>query len=136
MRALFAGVLLMICAVGAWRVATVISPDAVSMAVGMLFGVLAGIPTALLMLASGRRRDREDDEREGEDARYRGAPAYPFQPPVIVVAGGQPQQLPAGPNLVTPAPIYPASNAQAWSGGQGGNRVYRLVGEQEEWLER
>ncbi|MBK8049397.1 MAG: hypothetical protein IPK16_21140 [Anaerolineales bacterium] len=83
-----------------------------------------------------RRRDRDDDERDGEDARYRGAPAYPFQPPVIVVAGGQPQQLPADPNLVTPAPIYPAANAQAWSGGQGGNRVYRLVGEQEEWLER
>lgn len=57
--------LLVIILVGvcAFRVASIISPDAVSMAVGMLFGVLAGIPTALLVMASGRRRyDDEDDE--------------------------------------------------------------------------
>jgi len=44
--------------VSAWRVATIISPDAISMAVGMLFGVLAGIPTAMMM------KDRPPTEDE------------------------------------------------------------------------
>ena len=40
-----------------WSVGGRLSPDALGMAVGMLFGIMAGIPTALLMLASQRRED-------------------------------------------------------------------------------
>lgn len=47
--------------VSAWRVATIVSPDAISMAVGMLFGVLAGIPTAMMM------KDRPPTEDEYEE---------------------------------------------------------------------
>jgi hypothetical protein len=107
------------------------------MAVGMLFGVLAGIPTALLMLASYRRRHRDEEDEETEDSRYRNSPAYAFQPPVIVVTGAQsPQQLPASHSMAPQVPMYQASSMSAWSGNQGGNRAYRLVGEQDEWLER
>ena len=75
MRAIiFLAVLLIVC-VGCFRVATVLSPDAVGMAVGMLFGVLAGIPTALLMKAGNGRRD--DDEYDNDYMPHR-------HPPIII----------------------------------------------------
>jgi hypothetical protein len=43
-----------------------LSADALGMAVGVLFGVTAGIPTALLIVAAGRR-----DERPPEYASYK-----------------------------------------------------------------
>lgn len=67
MRAVVTIISLLVIACAGAYVASRISPDAVAMSVGMLFGVLAGIPTALLMLASGRRspagdyRDATDD---------------------------------------------------------------------------
>ena len=41
-----------------WQVGDRLSSDAVSMALGVLFGVLAGFPVALLVLASNKRDDR------------------------------------------------------------------------------
>ena len=72
MRALiFLSVLLIVC-VGCFRVATVLSPDAVGMAIGLLFGVLGGIPTALLMRGGDRDRGRYDDDYE------------PQRPPIVI----------------------------------------------------
>lgn len=77
MRVIVSLILFIVVAASAWRVASIISPDAVSMAVGMLFGVLAGIPTTLLVMAGNRRRDYEDTPRQAEK--------YGFAPPVIVL---------------------------------------------------
>lgn len=44
----------------AWRISTLLSPDAIAMAIGLAFGVFAGLPTAALVLLA-RRRDGEDD---------------------------------------------------------------------------
>lgn len=52
----------------AWRLSQLLSPDAIGMALGLGFGVLAGVPTAALVLLA-RRRDEEDD----------------WQPPVTIV---------------------------------------------------
>ena len=55
-------VLLIVCVfVGfiGFRIGGELSPDAMGMAIGMLFGVMAGIPTALLVLASERREPSE-----------------------------------------------------------------------------
>lgn len=62
-----------------FNVAAMLSPDAVGMAVGMLFGVLAGIPTALLMMAGNRRRYDDDDEPSTAITKYS------HQPPVVIV---------------------------------------------------
>ena len=43
----------------AWRISELLSPDAIGMAIGLTFGVLAGVPTAALVLLA-RRRDDED----------------------------------------------------------------------------
>jgi len=40
-----------------WRLLNTLSSDALALAVGVCFGILARIPTALLMLASGNRRN-------------------------------------------------------------------------------
>lgn len=85
----------------AWRIGESLSSDAISMAVGVLFGVLAGIPTALLVLVGGRRQEAAPSgggESGGTRNYQQNAPrlpdnqmAYPQQPPVIVVA---PSQMP------------------------------------------
>jgi hypothetical protein len=72
--------------VAGWRVTEMISRDAVSMAIGFVFGVLAGIPVALFVLAAQRRREEYYEQRQPQ--------RYAQQPPVIVVAGGQPQHYP------------------------------------------
>lgn len=63
-------VLLVFVGTAGWRIGEALSPDALSMAVGVLFGVMAGVPTALLVMAGNRRRD--NDERR-EESRPRSA---------------------------------------------------------------
>jgi hypothetical protein len=88
-----------------WRIGASLSSDALSMAVGVLFGAMAGIPAALLVLASGRRREPLN-ERNGYRVSYanayanggRGPLAHPYlpQPPVIVVTPPSPAAQPGG----------------------------------------
>ena len=136
MRRFMAVALLAFVAVAAWRITGRLSADAVSMAVGVLFGVAAGVPAALLVLASSRRRDRgRDDEFEeterGRAGRHPGAAygGYFPQPPVIVVTGGQPIQHAApasyGRQAALPAPYGATVDA----------REFKVVGEREGWID-
>lgn len=134
--------------VATWRIGGRLSADAIGMALGVLFGVLAGLPVALLVLASHRRRERQED-----DARYEGGfsgqqgrralPSgygYPMpmqQPPVIVLAGGPGgmqqgngygYQQPYPPQRMLPSPHEMAQELPQ-------ERRYRVVGETEEWVE-
>ena len=51
---LFAWGVLLLGAVGVWHLGGKLSPDALGMMVGLLFGALAGIPAALLTLYAVR----------------------------------------------------------------------------------
>lgn len=51
---LFAWGVLLLGAVGVWHLGGKLSPDALGMMVGLLFGMLAGIPAALLTLYAVR----------------------------------------------------------------------------------
>ena len=62
----------------AWRVVGMVAPDAVAMAVGVLLGVFAGVPVALLVMA-GRR-----------SAPPPAAPMLPRLPSRAVVVLGNP----------------------------------------------
>jgi hypothetical protein len=73
MRAIVTVCVIAVAALASWGVASVLSPDAIGMAVGLLFGVLAGIPTALLIMANSNRRRRDPDDYE------------PREPPAPVV---------------------------------------------------
>lgn len=85
----FAGVI-------AWRIGGRLSPDAIGMALGVLFGMLAGIPVVLLVLAS----QRQNDQRPASYAE----PRRPLPPPgpVIILTGGS-RVLP---NQNRPKPQY------------------------------
>ena len=92
-RTIAIGILVIVGAT-AWQVGSKLSADAIGMGVGVIFGVMAGIPTALLLLASNRRNDAA---RTNYDAPP--PPRYQQQPPVIVFAAPhqtQPQYDPYG----------------------------------------
>ena len=142
----FAGVaLLLFVIVAGWRIGSSLNSDALGMAIGMFFGILAGVPTALLMLMAGRRKQSHEHDRSAmHRSAQRGQPpnhAYPSyaQPPVIIVTGGQPhaghpnggQQSPhfAQSHLLPERPHAP-NQAQTDQG-----RKFRVVGESEEWLD-
>lgn len=126
--------ILIMLGVFTWRLAASLSSDALGMAVGMVFGILAGIPTALLVLATSSRQRRHEEEEHADRAdRYnqRQLPAYPYQPPVIVVTGGQSQQ-PQPP--LGSGPYYVPSQAAQWEPARS-ERRFKVVGEREEWIE-
>lgn len=62
-KTFWAGMALTLGIAGIYAVTNVLSSDAVAMAVGMLMGILAGIPVSLLVLASQRREvPRQHDQ--------------------------------------------------------------------------
>lgn len=86
-RAMGLGAMVLVGAIG-WRVAGSLGSDALGMAVGVLFGILAGIPTALLMLAANNRRHPE---------------TLPPPAPQVTIINHY-HATPAQPQLAAPAP--------------------------------
>lgn len=130
---------LLFVAIIAFRVAERLSADAIGMGLGVLFGVLAGIPTALLLLAAARRREDEmENSRRGSRGRQLGhEPPYgalPQQPPVIILAGnGMPMPangLRAGGNYDIDG--YPALPAPS---DMPRRRQFRMVGATDEEID-
>ncbi|CAN5391675.1 hypothetical protein BH10CHL1_BH10CHL1_46410 [soil metagenome] len=129
---------LVFVAVAGWRIADRLSSDALGMAIGVLFGIVAGIPAALLLLASSKRRaETEDTPRANPQGRFPqnayGYPAFPQQPPVIVLAGnGAPGQMPMQPGYghVDQQPRYALPAPREME-----ERKFRVVGEKDEWID-
>ncbi len=69
-----------------WQLGGRLSSDAIGMALGVLFGVTAGIPASLMMLAARRYDDYYDDPPPHR--RYEDRQALP---PIIVVTGQNPR---------------------------------------------
>jgi len=130
----------------AWRIGESLSSDAISMGLGIFFGMVAGIPASILVLAASRRRDYLEDVPQARRMNE-GAGSYTNQPPVIVLAGmgGLPQQAgmsahgASGANGAMSPWLLP-NNAQnmmeesAWSRPRPA-REYRIVGERDEVIE-
>lgn len=127
-RYLLLGGLIFVAFAG-WSIGEKLSSDALGMAVGLLFGLLASIPAALLVLATSRRARRA---RPGGQV---PAPQQP-QPPVIVVAAppaagyGYPQQF--APYGVGDQRSLPASQRIIDAQPQ---RQFRVVGEEDELID-
>jgi len=106
-------------------VATRMSSDAIAVLLGVIAGVAASIPCALLLMAVTRRQEPEGREPEGPEphghAQY-GQYGQHAPPPVIIVAPGNaaPQQLP-----------FPASYPYQ-SPVQRGQRQFRVMGYEDE----
>jgi hypothetical protein len=95
-------------------VACRLSRDAIAVLVGVIAGVGAGIPTALLLVAVTRRR--EEEWAEPYDEAPRGSP------PVIVVTSGTPPQ--------PQVPYY--SPYSLPTGMPRHQRQFRVMGDDEE----
>lgn len=120
-------------------VGTRMSSDAIAVLVGVIAGVAASIPCALLLLAVTRRQQAEASEHPDAYGRYRdsgpGRGAYdrPAAPPVIVVTPGStaPQQIaPWGTTstLVDGTAFNPYAYGHAQPQGQ---RQFRVMGYEE-----
>ena len=77
------------------------STEAMAVVIGVACGVLASIPTSLLILAVIRRGDQQVEWRQ---------PTSP-SPPVIIVQGGEPRRLEL-PELPRPAPRWQSTPRQ------------------------
>ena len=140
MKQLSVVVVLMVGGVLVWLLGSRLSSDALGMAVGMTFGMLAGIPTALLVLVSQRRCNRDDDY---DSEQHRIPPPYcqPYQPPVIVLAAPREQQPTTVNNYdnrsvtihtgVQGMPLL--ADRQREIQQQASGRRFKVVGETEEW---
>lgn len=142
MKRLVVVCLLAVVTVFAWRIADRLSADALGMAIGVAFGVIAGIPAALLVMASSRRRDGRDDEQPGPRVprgQLGGHPAAPYgylpQPPVIILAGNgmHPQATGAYQNMAQPRQADYALPAPPQNVVD--TREFRVIGETDESLD-
>ena len=108
------------------------SSDAMAVAIGVVFGVAASIPTSLLVVAATRSR-REEGYRPPRDELRPPPPA----PQIYVVnPGTQPGQgnLPwLASGMQGQWPGVPGSNG-LYAAGQPARR-FKVVGEDERWLE-
>ena len=132
---------LVVVGIFGWGIANRLSADALGMGVGLVFGVLAGVPTSLLVLTAGRRSRDEEDEAINQVPRRQlaehtyGYPPYPQPPPIIVVTGAAAPQYPAAATVdSTGYPVRPALPGPV-TGTAPGQRTFKVVGEKEEWLE-
>jgi hypothetical protein len=123
--------LLIVGGVLAWRLGEALSSDAISMGLGIFFGMIAGLPAALVVLAASRRRDSYDDDR-GSGRRSADSPYgnYGGQPPVIVVTA--PGMLPQGTG--DPRLAQPPMELPLWTSARPA-RQFKVVGEREELVD-
>jgi len=93
MKKLLALCLIVFVGAFGYRIAASLSPDAVALAIGVLLGILAGIPVSLLVLAASRRHQEATGQEFSRSRMNSNAYPHhqPHQPPVIVLTGGQPQ---------------------------------------------
>jgi hypothetical protein len=130
-RIVVVGVLVFL-GVATWHIAESLSSDAIGMALGVIFGVLAGLPAALVTFAAGRRRAQYDDGFDAPRVRGDGPSSYAQQPPVIIVTGGGqlPQNQPVGGQYSGQYGGGRMLEATNWSTGRS-ERSFTVVGEQE-----
>jgi len=131
-------VCLVFVAVAGWRIADRLSSDAIGMAVGVLFGIMAGIPAALMLLAANRRRsESEEPVRAQGQNRFlpNGYGAYPPQQPPVIVLAGHAAPHPLSAQHGYPGYEQPARYALPAPHPQAEERKFKVVGEKEEWIE-
>lgn len=90
------------------------SPDAMAVIIGIIFGLIASVPTSLMLVWVLRQRDKQFEAQLGQGGRPFG-----HYPPVVVVNGQG-----AGGYGAALAPPVPASN------GLSGARNFKVIGQE------
>jgi len=119
-----------------WRAGGLLSTDAMGMAVGIVFGVLASIPAALLILAASRSKQPDPSAVRPQSSQPPLSPQSTGQMPIVVVA---PPAYPAsGQPGVNQYAQLPAPQAADWSmqpQSPRPERAFTIVGEQSEYAD-
>lgn len=149
MKAYLGIALLIFVLVAGWRIGNSLNSDALGMAIGMFFGILAGVPAAILMLLSNRRQERKQNQQPPHRQPQHGQPQYgqpqhgqpmqnpaPYpQQPLIIVTGGQPTGQPNNASQNSGFAHQQITPEESFSEQQQQERKFRVVGESEEWLD-
>ncbi len=136
MKKLVLLLLLIFVGFAGWRAGGILSPDALGMAVGILLGVFASLPVALLLLAATRRAP----QREFAPSTPNQSGQHSGQMPIVVVAppaqpgygqmtGQHFSQLSSPQSQGWPTPYQMPHQAPR------PERSFTIVGEQADWVE-
>lgn len=135
MKRWFCLALLVFVGTAGWRIGETLSSDALSMAVGVLFGVMAGVPAALLVMAGSRQRTPAtpmqtapvyERQMPAQVANGWGVPPYAQQPPIILLTA---------PHSFDRAALQPPPANAGWLPQEPPVRHFTVVGDREEILE-
>jgi SNF family Na+-dependent transporter len=99
------------------------STDAMAVVVGVVCGVMASIPTSLLIIWALRR-----DQSAAQASLSQAALAHPYQYPPVVVVNPAAHQFAPGHGLpgLPPSTPYPADGSLL----PAGQRVFRVMGDE------
>ena len=95
MKHLPAAIFLIVVAIVGWKIGSVLSRDVLSMALGVIFGMMAGIPAALIAVSLKRQVPAEQPSNQQGERPLLPAPVPAPRPKLIIV---QPERalLPVG----------------------------------------
>ena len=85
MKHLPAAIFLIVVAIVGWKIGSVLSRDALSMALGVIFGMMAGIPAALIAVSLKRQVPAEQPSNQQGERPLRPAPVPAPRPKLIIV---------------------------------------------------
>ena len=140
MKRLIIVALLIFVGFAGWQAGGALSSDAMGMAVGIVFGVLASLPAALLILVANRRSAPQEPSAPRSSGQHQPQTGH-GQMPIVIVAP------PAHPGYGQPGYGQPAGQPYAQlPGPQAGNwgfpsqparaeRAFTIVGEQSEQVD-
>lgn len=78
MKHLPTAIFLIVVAIVGWKIGSVLSRDTLSMALGVIFGMMAGIPAALIAVSLKRQVPAEQPSNQQGSARC-SLPQFPLQ---------------------------------------------------------
>lgn len=82
----FSGVIVLAAiAIVGWKIGSVLSRDALSMALGVIFGMMAGIPAALIAVSLKRQVPAEQPSNQQGERPLLPAPVPAPRPKIIIV---------------------------------------------------
>ncbi len=85
MKHLPAAIFLIVVAIVGWKIGSVLSRDALSMALGVIFGMMAGIPAALIAVSLKRQVPAEQPSNQQGERPLLPAPVPAPRPKIIIV---------------------------------------------------
>ena len=85
MKHLPAAIFLIVVAIVGWKIGSVLSRDALGMAVGVIFGMMAGIPAALIAVSLKRQVPAEQPSNQQGERPLLPAPVPAPRPKLIIV---------------------------------------------------